>query len=113
MPTTNPTGYETYIYDHKQYWGTTKDTRQHQGALHDPSSLPDPEKHDDNAPFMMIEPCYASESNDVFIHFRNGTSMMLSRSIAEQIRDAFVKVCEKPKQERITIWHQEEALSNT
>jgi hypothetical protein len=101
MPTNNPTGYETYIYDHKSYPNSPydgkqyRDDRQHQGPLHDPSKLPDPESEGDRGPFIMVEPCYASESKDVFIHFRHGHSFMLPRIIAEQLRDALIKVCEK------------------
>ena len=68
MPTSNPTGYETYIYDH--------------GPLHD-------------SPRIMVEPCYESQSKDVWLYFRDGPGIMLPRLIAEQLRDALIKVCQK------------------
>jgi len=101
MPSSNPTGFETYIYDHKCFPGKRydgqefEDHRQHQGPLHDPKSLPPPENDYQTGPLIMVEPCYASESNDVWIHFRHGSSMMLPRIIAEQLRDALIKVCQK------------------
>ena len=96
MPTNNPTGYETYIYDHKAYPGSDADYRQHRGPLHDPAKLPSPECDLDTAPFIMIEPCYASGSNDIWLYFRDGKSLMLSRYLAEQLRDALIKICQKP-----------------
>jgi hypothetical protein len=108
MPTNAPTGYETYIYDHKQYPGTNYkgeiyENRQHANApLHDPKTLPAPEHDSHSSPRVMVEPCYASESNDVWLYFREGHSIMLPRLMAEQLRDALIKVCEKPKQEKAT-----------
>lgn len=110
MPTNAPTGFETYIYDHRQYPGEpwpagspVHESRQHCGPLHDPQSLPVPECDDHTIPLIMVEPCYASYSNEVWIHFKRGPhSMMLPRLIAEQLRDALIKVCEKPKQEQPT-----------
>jgi len=108
MPTNNPTGYETYVYDHRQYPhanydGTIYESRQHANApLHDPKSLPKPECDNDSLPRVMVEPCYASRSNDVWLYFREGHSIMLPRIMAEQLRDALIKVCEKPKQEKTT-----------
>lgn len=101
MPTNNPTGYETYIYDHKSHPNSAydgkqfQDDRQYQGPLHDPSKLPDPESDNDRIPLVMVEPCYASESKDVWLYFRQGHSIMLPRLIAEQLRDALIKVCGK------------------
>ncbi len=107
MPTNAPTGFETYIYDHRQYPGEpwpagspVWEDRQHANApLHDPKSLPKPECDSDASPRIMIEPCYASYSNNVWLYFREGHSIMLLRLMAEQLRDALIKVCEKPKQE--------------
>jgi hypothetical protein len=95
MPSSNPTGYETYIYDHKQYPMGDHESRQHLGKLHDVSKLPPPESDYDTGPLIMVEPSYASGSTDVFLHFREGKSFFLPRSIAEQLRDALAKVCEK------------------
>ena len=94
MPTTDPTGYETYIYDHND---GVPDKRQFQGPLHDPTKLPKPECAEHVGPFIMVEPSYAYGSNDVFVHFRNSPSIMLNREIAEQLRDALMKVCEKER----------------
>lgn len=106
MPTTNPTGYETYLYDHRQYPGEpwpagspVHESRQHATApLHDPKSLPKPEKDSDTSPRVMVEPCYRSYSNDVWLYFKEGHSIWLTREMAEQLRDALIRVCEKPKQ---------------
>jgi hypothetical protein len=104
MPTSNPTGFETYIYDHRQYanpdWHKPiYEGRQHATApLHDPQSLPKPKCDSDSSPRIMVEPSYASYSNDVWLYFREGYSIMLPRLMAEQLRDALIKVCEKPKQ---------------
>lgn len=101
MPTNAPTGYETYIYDHRQYphpnWnGIIHEDRQYATApLHDPKSLPKPECDRDSSPRIMVEPRYASESNDVWLYFREGHSIILTRLMAEQLRDALIKVCEK------------------
>lgn len=106
MPTNAPTGFETYIYDHRQYShpdhdGTVHEDRQHATApLHDPKMLPVPQNSGDTSPRVMVEPCYASESNDVWLYFREGYSIILTRLMAEQLRDALIKVCEKPKQEK-------------
>ena len=97
MPTISPTGYETYIYDHREFPGVPDDPRQFQGPLHDPVNLPPPECDLHRSPLIMIEPSGATGSDEVWIHFRIGPSMMLPRLIAEQLRDALVKVCEKPK----------------
>ena len=94
MPSLNPTGHETYIYDHRQYQNW-HESRQHLGKLHDQYKLPAPEKDGDSAPLIMVEPSYASDSTDVFLHFREGHSIILPRFIAEQLRDALAKVCEK------------------
>jgi hypothetical protein len=107
MPSLTPTGFETYIYDHKQYtqlafagWdnprGDSPDTRQHLGELHNPANLPSPESDNDSGPFVMVEPSYATGSNDVFLMFRNGHTMVLTRSMAEQLGNALIKVCKKP-----------------
>ena len=93
MPTNIPTGFETYIYDHKQFF-SNYDDRQYNRS--DPKKLPFPEKHQDNFPFIMIEPCYASGSNNVWVHFRDEYSTLLSRDIAEQLRDALIRACQKP-----------------
>lgn len=95
MPTTDATGFETYIYDHKQHIGSNEDTRQYLGRLHDPAKLPDPKAIGDDAPLFMIEPSYATGSTDVFI-MGKGHVLRLSRAIAEQLRDALIKVCQKP-----------------
>lgn len=100
MPSSDPTGYETYIYDHRAYPGTFEDRRSHQGPLHDPSKLPPPESDFDTGPLIMVEPSYASASDEVYLHFRGGPSMMLPRSVAEQLRDALVRVCKKSPNER-------------
>jgi hypothetical protein len=102
MPTDKPTGYETYIYDHKAYPRGDSEDRQYCGKAHDPAKLPPPKCDNDTTPVIMVEPCYASESNDVWIHFRNRSSVMLPREIAEQLRDALVKVCEKPLKKSVT-----------
>ena len=108
MPSLMPTSYETYIYDHRQYptpdWnGTIHESRQHANApLHDPKSLPKPERDNDSSPRVMVEPSHASYSNDVWLYFREGYSIMLPRLMAEQLRDALIKVCEKPKQQEPT-----------
>lgn len=94
MPSGNPTGKETYIYDHKQYPRTNQENRQHLGPLHNPETLPDPENDNHSSPLIMIEPSYASGSTDVFIHFRHGQSFMLPQIIAQQLRDALIKVCQ-------------------
>jgi len=98
MPTTNPTGYETYIYTHRQYTIGIEDNRQYRGKLHEPKDLPKPEKFGDDSPYIMIEPSYAFNSDDVFIMIKGGTTLKLSRIIAEQLRDALERVCQKPKQ---------------
>jgi hypothetical protein len=95
MPTTHPTGYETYIYDHKQYHSVDDDDRQHQGPLHDPKKLPPPECDSHTSPFIMVEPSGAYNSNEVWLRFQ-GHGITLPRFIAEQLRDALIKVCEKP-----------------
>lgn len=43
MPTNKPTGFETYIYDHKQYTGSDLDNRPYLSPSHDPQKLPPPE----------------------------------------------------------------------
>ncbi len=104
MPTNAPTGFETYVYDHCQYPGEPHngvvwEDRQYANALlHDPKSLPKPECNNDTLPCIMVEPCYASHSNDVWLYFREGHSIMLTRAMAEQLRDALIKVCQKPKE---------------
>lgn len=100
MPTCTPTGFETNIYDHKQFPHSNEDTRQYLGVLHNPELLPPPKSDSDSTPLIMIEPSYASGSNDVFIHIRYGHSFTFPRSIAEQLRDALIKVCEKPIHEQ-------------
>lgn len=93
MPTNMPTGKETYIYSHKQHPGCGTDDRQYRGQLHDTLMLPKPECENHVAPLIMIEPSYAKDSTDVFLHFREGgVTMFLSKSVAEQLRDALTKV---------------------
>jgi hypothetical protein len=94
-----PTGYETYIYDHKMYRSSDEEHRQHCGPLHNPSNLPKPENDCQTSPLIMVEPCYAKVldcRNDVWLYFRQGYSVMLQRQVAEQLRDALIKVCEAP-----------------
>jgi len=96
MPSNSPTGFETYIYDHKQFPGSDEDYRQHLGKLHDPKRLPAPVNDNQTGPFIMVEPSHSSQSNDVFILFRGLHAAVLDRYTAEQLRDALIKVCEKP-----------------
>ncbi len=96
MSSNNSTGYETYIYDHKQYPGNDIDTRLHQGVLHNPGALPPPMCNEDTSPLIMVEPSYASDASDVFIMCRHGVTLTLSREVAEQLRDALIKVCKLP-----------------
>jgi len=95
MPTPNPTGFETYIYDHKAFPNSDDDYREHRPASHDNSKLPPPTCDQHTAPLIMVEPCYAHNSKDIFLHFRGITSMNLSRRIAEQLRDALILVCQQ------------------
>lgn len=95
MPTNSPTSFETYIYDHKQYSASDVDTRPHRGPLHDPSILPVPKSTEDTGPSIMVEPSYETNSNAVFLIFR-GNSYKLTRHEASQLRDALIKVCQKP-----------------
>jgi hypothetical protein len=96
MPSSNPTGYETYIYDHKQYPSCDEETRQHCGKLHDPKKLPPPTEDHHTSPLFMVEPSYSyATPNDVVIMGKFGPSLTLTRYVAEQLRDAFIKVCEK------------------
>lgn len=96
MPTNLPTGFETYIYSHKDY--SYDDLRQHLGKSHDPNKLPMATNAFQTSPLIMVEPCYANRSNDIFLYFRDDVSVILNRYTAEQLRDALVKVCEKPLQ---------------
>jgi hypothetical protein len=97
MPSSNPTGYETYIYDHRAYPRSLDDHRQFRGPQHDPERLPLPEEDIDTTPLIMVEPSYATGSDEIVLMFRYGSTMFLPRQIAEQLRDALAKVCEKPK----------------
>ena len=99
MPAYPATGYETYIYDHRAYPGCLNDRREHRGPLHDPSKLPPPENDSDTTPLIMVEPSYASGSDDVFLFFRGGNIVTLPRFIVEQLRDALEKVCKKHRAE--------------
>lgn len=95
MPSNIPSGYETYIYDHKQFPSGDDETRPHIGKLHDVSKLPPPESAYDTSPLIMVEPDYASGSTDIFLHFREGNhSFFLPRLFAEQLRDALSKICD-------------------
>jgi hypothetical protein len=96
MPTNVATGFERYIYDHKAYPSGNFEDRQYVGPKHDVLKLPPPSCDDDTAPLIMVEPCYASGSNDIWISFRKGGSLMLPRNLAEQFRDALILACEKP-----------------
>ncbi len=74
MPTTHPTGFETYIHD-----------------------LPQPKNDEDTGLLIMVEPSYASGSDDVYVFVSGVGGKTMSREIAEQFRDALIKVCSKPK----------------
>ncbi len=92
MPSSNPTGFETYIYSHKDIF---TERRSYLGQLHDPEKLPLATCDYETGPLIMVEPSYAHKSTEVFLHFRAGHSIMLDRYTAEQLRDALIKVCQK------------------
>lgn len=93
MPTSHPTGFETYVYSHQ--WGGYPHP-QHIAENFDKTRLPKAESEDQVYPVIMVEPSYATNDDDIFLMFSGGLTKKLPRYCAEQLRDALIKVCQKP-----------------
>lgn len=98
MPSSNPSGYETNIYSHRDE-GMWEENRSHRAPSYDANKLPIASSAYERGPLIMVEPSYATKSNGVWLHIRGHGSFSIDRYTAEQLRDALIKVCQKPLQD--------------